>query len=30
MKKLGFKINPNNRLVKSINEVIEFINEKEV
>ena len=28
MKHLGFKINPNNRLVKNINEVIEFINEK--
>ena len=28
MKKLGFKTNPNNRLVKSINEVIEFIEEK--
>ena len=28
MKKLGFKINPNNRLVKSIEEVIEFIEEK--
>ena len=28
MRKLGFKINPNNRLVKNINEVIEFINEK--
>lgn len=28
MKKLGFKINPNNRLVKNINEVIEFIEEK--
>ena len=28
MKKLGFKTNPNNRLVSSINEVIEFINEK--
>ena len=29
MKKLGFKMNPNNRLVNSINEVIEFINDKE-
>lgn len=28
MKKLGFKINPNNRLVKDINEVLEFIQEK--
>ena len=28
MRKLGFKINPNNRLVKNINEVIEFIEEK--
>ena len=28
MKRLGFKMNPNNRLVNSINEVIEFINEK--
>ena len=28
MKKLGFKTNPNNRLVKNINEVIEFIEEK--
>lgn len=28
MKKLGFKTNPNNRLVSSIEEVIEFINEK--
>ena len=28
MKELGFKINPNNRLVKSIEEVIEFIEEK--
>ena len=28
MRKLGFKINPNNRLVNNINEVIEFINEK--
>ena len=28
MKYLGFKINSNNRLVKNINEVIEFINEK--
>ena len=28
MKKLGFKTNPNNRLVNSIEEVIEFINEK--
>lgn len=28
MKKLGFKTNPNNKLVKSINEVIEFIEEK--
>lgn len=28
MKKLGFKTNPNNRLVSSINEVIEFIEEK--
>ena len=28
MKKLGFKMNPNNRLVKSMKEVIEFINEK--
>ena len=29
MKKLGFKINPNNRLVKNINEVIKFIEEKQ-
>ena len=28
MKKLGFKINPNNRLVHSIEEVLEFIEEK--
>lgn len=28
MKKLGFKINPNNRLVNNIQEVIEFIEEK--
>ncbi len=28
MQKLGFKINPNNRLVKSIEEVLEFIEEK--
>ena len=28
MQKLGFKINPNNRLVHSINEVLEFIEEK--
>lgn len=28
MKKLGFKTNPNNRLVKNINEVLEFIAEK--
>ena len=28
MRKLGFKINPNNRLVKNINEVLEFIEEK--
>ena len=28
MKELGFKTNPNNRLVNSIEEVIEFINEK--
>ena len=28
MRHLGFKINPNNRLVKSINEVLEFIEEK--
>ena len=28
MHKLGFKINPNNRLVHSINEVLEFIEEK--
>ncbi len=28
MKRLGFKTNPNNKLVKSINEVIEFIEEK--
>ena len=28
MKKLGFKINPNNRLVNNIKEVIEFIEEK--
>ena len=28
MRKLGFKINPNNRLVHSIQEVIEFIEEK--
>lgn len=29
MKELGFKTNPNNRLVKSINEVIDYCNEKE-
>ncbi len=28
MKKLGFKVNPNNRLVNSIEEVLEFIDEK--
>ena len=28
MRKLGFKINPNNKLVKNINEVIEFIEDK--
>lgn len=28
MRKLGFKINPNNRVVKNINEVLEFIEEK--
>ena len=28
MKKLGFKINPNNRVVKDIKEVLEFIEEK--
>lgn len=28
MRKLGFKINPNNRLVKNINEVLDFIEEK--
>lgn len=28
MRKLGFKINPNNRLVKNIDEVLEFIEEK--
>ena len=28
MKKLGFKINPNNRLVNNINEVIEYIEEQ--
>ena len=28
MKRLGFKINPNNRLVKNVNEVIKFIEEK--
>ena len=28
MRKLGFKINPNNRLVKNIKEVLEFIEEK--
>ena len=28
MRKLGFKINPHNRLVKNINEVLEFIEEK--
>ena len=28
MKKLGFKTNPNNRLVYNINEVLEFISEK--
>ncbi len=27
MKKLGFKVNPNNRLVNNINEVLEFISE---
>ncbi len=29
MKKLGFKVNPNNRLVNSMKEVLEFIEEKE-
>ncbi len=29
LKRLGFKTNPNNRLVSNINEVIEFIEEKE-
>lgn len=28
MKRLGFKVNPNNRLVKDINEVLSFIEEK--
>ena len=28
MKKLGFKVNPNNKAVKDVNEVIEFISEK--
>ena len=28
MKKLGFKVNPNNRVVKNIQEVLEFIEEK--
>ncbi len=28
MKKLGFKTNPNNKLVNNINELLEFINEK--
>ena len=28
MNKLGFKTNPNNRLVKNVNEVLEFINQK--
>lgn len=28
MQKLGFKINPNNRLVKNINEVLDFIEQK--
>ena len=28
MKRLGFKMNPNNRLVNNINEVLEFIEEK--
>ena len=28
MKKLGFKINPNNRVVNNINEVLEYIEEK--
>lgn len=28
MRKLGFKINPNNRVVKNIHEVLEFIEEK--
>lgn len=28
MKKLGFKINPNNRLVNNINEVLEYIEQK--
>ena len=28
MKRLGFKINPNNRLVKNINDVLSFIEEK--
>ena len=30
MTKLGFKTNPNNRLVKNIKEVIEFIEEKQI
>ena len=29
MKKLGFKTNPNNRLVKNVEELLEFINEKQ-
>ena len=28
MKELGFKTNPNNRLVNNINELLEFIEEK--
>ena len=30
MKSLGFKVNPNNRLVENINELLEFIEEKAV
>ena len=30
MKSLGFKVNPNNRLVENINEILEFIEEKAV
>ena len=30
MKELGFKINPNNKLAKNIDEVVEFVKEKEL